>query len=390
MWQAQNCCREVDDSMIRILHTADLHLGAPLTQLGDKATLRQGDFLKTFERLLTLAIKNEVHLFIVSGDLFDHSRPESALVGKVQAGLKRLADRGIVPVIIPGTHDNVVGADAVYRRHDFPGTLVLQNPQVDDPVSLEIQGQDVYLYGFAYRSNASNHALDSMQRRQPEGLHIGLLHGSREGSPEWNHRKKDLPFTLDVIKSWGLDYVALGHYHEFDILSDEGRIYACYPGSPEGKRFGENGERYCALVTVGPQQLKIEKIVCNSRTLQDKTLDLGGCATEEDAARLIAALASDNVLLRLTLTGIVEAPLDLSRLQALLSDHFFHLELHDRTGLYDSRFARRIEEEETVRGLFVRRFRERIHHADSAERDLLEEAFREVLVRFHAFGGGEG
>lgn len=376
--------------MMRILHTADLHLGASLSQLGDKAALRQGDFLKTFERLLTLAIKNEVQLFLVSGDLFDHSRPDSALVGKVQAGLKRLADRGIVPVIIPGTHDHVVGADAVYRRYDFSGALVLQNPQVDEPISLRIQGQDVSLYGFAYRSNASNHALDSMQRRQQEGLHIGLLHGSREGSPEWNHRKKDLPFTLEHIKSWDLDYVALGHYHEFDVLSDGGRIYACYPGSPEGRRFGENGERYCVLATVEAQQVKIEKIACNSRTLLEQSLDLGGCATEDDAARLIGALGSDKVLLRLTLTGIVEAPLDLKRLQGLLSDRFFHLELLDRTGIYDSRFARRIEAEETVRGLFVRRLRERIHQADPAERDVLEEAFREVLVRFHAFGGGEG
>ncbi|KIH76778.1 DNA repair exonuclease SbcCD nuclease subunit [Geoalkalibacter ferrihydriticus] len=374
--------------MIRILHTADLHLDAPFTQLGDKVAQRQDDFLKTFERLLTLAIKNEVHLFVVAGDLFDHSRPDSALVGRVQAGLKRLADRGIVPVLIPGTHDNVIAADSVYRRHEFPGTLVLQAPSVEEPASLSVQGTQIFLYGFAYRSSVSEGALASMQRRCEEGLHIGLLHGAREGSPEWDYRKKDVPFNLPLLKGLDLDYVALGHYHEFEILADEGRIWACYPGSPEGKRFGENGPRYCVLVTVEARNARVEKLVSNTRTLEERTLDLGGCPGDAEAAAAIAALGSGDLLLRLTLTGVVEAPLDLARLRALLADEFFHLDLVDRTGLFDSRFARRIENEQTVRGLFVRRARERIGAADPEERLVLEEAFREVLVRFHAFGGG--
>ncbi|WP_429885827.1 metallophosphoesterase family protein [Geoalkalibacter halelectricus] len=374
--------------MIRILHTADLHLDAPFVQLGDKAGQRQDDFLKTFERLLTLAIKNEVHLFVVAGDLFDHSRPDSGLVGRVQAGLKRLADRGIVPVLIPGTHDNVIAPDSVYRRHEFPGALVLQEPCVEEPACIKVQGTEVFLYGFAYRSSVSEDALASLRRRGEEGLHIGLLHGAREGSPEWDYRKKDLPFNLALLKGLDLDYVALGHYHEFEVLSDEGRTWACYPGSPEGKRFGENGPRHCALVTLAPRSAKVEKLLCNTRTLDERTLDLGGCPGEAEAAAAIAALGNPDLLLRLTLTGVVEAPLDLVRLQALLGGQFFHLDLIDRTGLYDSRFARRIEDEQTVRGLFVRRARERIGAADAEERLILEEAFREVLVRFRAFGGG--
>lgn len=375
--------------MIRILHTADLHLDAPFPQLGEKAAQRQDDLLKTFERLLTLAIKNETHLFVVAGDLFDHPRPESALVGRVQAGLKRLADRGIVPVLIPGTHDNVIAPDSVYRRHEFPGALVLQGPLVEEPARLDVQGTPVFLYGFAYRSSLSEGALASMRRRADEGIHIGLLHGSREGSPEWDYRKKDLPFNLALLKELNLDYLALGHYHAFETLTDEGRLWACYPGSPEGKMFGENGPRHCALVSVAPHQAKVEKLPCNTRTLEEKSLDLSGCPGEAEAAAAIAALSAPDLLLRLTLTGVVEAPLDLARLRAFLEERFFHLDLIDRTAIFDSHFARRIEEEETVRGLFVRRARRRMAAAATAEREVLEEAFREVLVRFRAFGGGE-
>ncbi|BCR04738.1 nuclease SbcCD subunit D [Desulfuromonas versatilis] len=374
--------------MIRILHTADLHLDAPFPVLGDRQAQRREAFLKTFERLVTLAIKSEVHLFLVAGDLFDSPRPSAATVAKVQAGLKRLADRGIVPVLLPGTHDNLVGADSVYRRSEFPGAILLDRPAIEEPLALQVNGERVFLYGFAYRTFASQNALEGMARRSDEGIHIGLLHGSRQGSPEWEYRKKDLPFTVAELRHWGLDYVALGHYHGFDLIEDGGRTLACYPGSPEGKRFGENGPRCCALVRVEKGQVEVEKATVNSLVLEDRKLDLAGCETLEQAAEVICAMGRPDLLLRLRLTGIVEAPLDLAALQARCGGAFFHLEFDDRTRLFDSDFARRIAQEETVRGVFVRQLQQRMQLAGPEERAVLEEAFREVLVRFGAFGGG--
>jgi DNA repair exonuclease SbcCD nuclease subunit len=374
--------------VIKLLHTADLHLDAPFPSLDDKEALRRNDFLLTFERLLTLAIKNEVDLFLVAGDLFDSPRPSAAMVGKVQAGLKRLSDRGIVPVLLPGTHDGTVSADSVYRRTEFPGAVVLGGAVVDEPVSLSVRDSQVHLYGFAYRSFASENALSGMARRSAEGIHIGMLHGSRQGSPEWDYRKKDLPFTLPQLMGWGLDYVALGHYHGFEELKEDGRIYACYPGSPEGKRFGENGPRYCALVTLDADGAGVTRMAVNSRTLEERALDLSGCDGLESASAAISALGGPDLLLRLTLTGIVEAPLDLDALRARCGGDFFHLQFQDKTRLFDSDFARRIEGEETVRGVFVRRARRLMEEAPAEQKGLVEEAFREVLVRFGAFGGG--
>ncbi len=374
--------------MLRILHTADLHLDAQFPSLGEKALQRREDFLKTFERIVTLAIKNEVHLLLVAGDLFDSPRPSGQTLGRVQAGFKRLLDRGILPVLLPGTHDNLVSSESIYRRHAFPGAVVLDAPLVQEPVAVSVAGQQVFLYGFAYRSSVSDQALAGMQRRPGEGVHIGLLHGSRQGSPEWEYRKKDLPFTLPGLKHWGLDYVALGHYHNFELLQDGGRIWACYPGSPEGKRFGENGPRHCALVSITQGKVSVEPVAVQTRMLEEHALELAGCETSEAAVNAITALANPNLLLRLTLSGIVEAPLALDQLQGRCGGEFYHLDLVDRTRLFDSDFARRIAAEETVRGLFVRRLQARMVQAQVAERLVLEEAFREVLVRFHAFEGG--
>lgn len=375
--------------MIKLLHTADLHLDAPFPSLGEGEARRREDFLNTFDRLLTLAIKSEVHLFVVAGDLFDSPRPSAVTVSKVQVGLQRLVERGIVPVLLPGTHDGTAATDSVYRRTEFPGAVVFDSPTVEEPVVLAVGNQQVHLYGFAYRSFASDDALSGMTRRCPEGVHIGLLHGSRQGSPEWEYRKKDLPFTLPELKGWGLDYVALGHYHGYEALEEGGRVYACYPGSPEGKRFGEDGPRYCALVSVGPDRVEVEKVTVNARVLEERSLDLAGCGDLEDAVSAIRALGHPELLLRLILTGIVEAPIDLAVLHARCGGEFFHLQLQDQTRLFDSDFARRIEQEETVRGVFVRRARRLMEEVSPERQPLVEEAFREVLVRFRVFGGAD-
>lgn len=373
--------------IIRCLHTADLHLDARFPAWGEKEALRRADLLKTFERIVNLAIKKDIQLLLISGDLFDTPHPEAATVARVQNELRRLLARGITPVLLPGTHDPFAPKNSIYRRETFPG-IILSEAQLHEPVHLLVKGVNCYLYGFAYQSGKAEDLLPSMQRGDLPGFHIGLLHGSRRGSPEWNYRHKDLPFDLADLIALRLDYVALGHYHTFESFQDgRGRIVAAYPGSPEGKRFDENGARYCALVTLSAAGTEIEALAVNGRTLAAEEIDLSGVVTQEGAIAEIRRFANPDLILRLRLIGTVEIPLILPALLAACRDDFFWLELLDATRLYDSAYARRIEHEETVRGLFVRRMRRLIEESSPERRPMVEEAFREVLARFTAAGG---
>lgn len=375
-------------SLIRCLHIADLHLDARFPSLGEREVSRRADFIKTFERLITLAIKNDVQLFLIAGDLFDTPHPDAAVVAKVQSELKRLCDRGIIPVILPGTHDHLAIRDAIFRRERFPGYLLAEE-EVTAPLRIEVGGTPVHLYGFAYRTGLAAELIATMTRRDEPGLHIGLLHGSRIGSPEWNYRHKDLPFEFDQLKALQLDYIALGHYHSFELLKDEtGRVLASYPGSPEGKRFGENGPRYCSLVTITEGHAEVLPLAVQSRLLDEQDLDLTGIASLEAAIEAIARLADPELILRLRLTGTIECPLRIESLTQRVREHFFHLELIDSTRFHDSDYARRIEHEETVRGLFVRRAQARLQVTAPEQRPVVEAAIREVLARFSAHDGG--
>ena len=368
---------------IRILHTADVHLGASLGNFGDLARERQRDFERTFDRIINLAIKREADCLVVAGDLFESNSVAGDLVGRVQEGFARLAGRGIAVVLIPGTHDHAIAGTSIYRRYPFPGVHLLLDTAVCEPLRLTVRGTDVYFYGFAYSSASSGNPLPSMVRRQPDGIHVGLLHGSLKGSPEWEMRLKDLPFSPADLAALRLDYVALGHYHSHAVVEYEGRPIACYPGSPEGKKFGENGPRYAVLAEVEPGKVMMEKLAVQSRMLLESEVDCSLYASPDALPDALARLAAPDIIARIRLSGVVEELLDLANLSGRVQGRFAWLELVDATDLFDSGYVKRLAREDSIRGMFVRKIEERIARAaDPTERAQCREALKLVFKRF--------
>ena len=374
---------------IRLLHTADLHLASPLKSFGELAQERRRDFLRTFDRIITLAIKREVDGLLVAGDLFDSNDVDAETVGRVQDGFARLEGRGIRVVLIPGTHDNVVSAESVYARYPFASAHILKEPVVTEPLRLEIRGTAVWFYGFAYRTDRSQEALASLRRRTEDGIHVGLLHGSLKGSTEWEMRRKDIPFSTPELAALGLDYIALGHYHAVACLEEGGRTIACYPGSPEGKRFGENGPRHVLIVEVGQGKVLVEKVQVQSKIMDELSVDASIFAEPGALEGELVRLASPELIARVRITGTVEEPLDTANLAGRLQGKFAWLELLDETDLYDSDHVKRMEREDSIRGLFIRKIHQRFAQAGSdGEREILRDALKLVMGRFSR-GGGE-
>jgi DNA repair exonuclease SbcCD nuclease subunit len=254
---------------------------------------------------------------------------------------------------------------------------------VTEPLLLEIRGMAVHFYGFAYRTDRSREALESLRRREGGGIHVGLLHGSLKGSPEWEMRKKDIPFTTAELAALKLDYIALGHYHNLGCLEDQGRVVACYPGSPEGKKFGENGERHVLIVEVGEGSAVVEKVSVQTRIVDELTVDASLFPEAGALEGELARLASTDLIARIRLAGTVEDPLDTANLAGRLQGKYAWLELVDETDLYDSDHVKRMEREDSIRGLFIRKVHDRFSRAESdAERELCREALKLVMGRF--------
>src|SRR5512135_918335 len=105
--------------MLRVLHTADVHLGARHADLGDQAAAQRERQFAAFRASVDLAIAEKVDLVLIAGDLFDSNVQPRRSVERVAAELKRLVDARIRTVLIPGTHD-VYDKASIYRAYDLP------------------------------------------------------------------------------------------------------------------------------------------------------------------------------------------------------------------------------------------------------------------------------
>jgi exonuclease SbcD len=104
--------------MLRIIHTADVHLGARHDDLGEQAAAQRERQFAAFKATVDLALTEKVDAFLIAGDLFDSNVQPRRSVERVAAELKRLADARIRTVIIPGTHDCYDRA-SIYRAYDL-------------------------------------------------------------------------------------------------------------------------------------------------------------------------------------------------------------------------------------------------------------------------------
>ena len=88
---------------MRILHTADWHVGKSLGRID-----RTHEFEQVFDELVALARDQRVDLVIVAGDLLDRAIAPFDAISLVLDALRRLADAAGAVVAIVGNHDSAV------------------------------------------------------------------------------------------------------------------------------------------------------------------------------------------------------------------------------------------------------------------------------------------
>ena len=387
---------------MKILHLADLHIGyCPGFLRPDKSRVRSDDFKSAFERAIDYALKpeNSIKAVIIAGDLFDSPAPDEAVRGFARAQLGRLSTASIPVLIIPGTHDTIALPESVYRKEFFPSNVhILAAPFSSVPLELVLNGEKFYFYWLAYEPGEKRTVgefLASVKANLPrDGYRVFIAHASLRGSPEWGMRRKDLPVSMEELLSSGMHYVALGHYHDF-FESREGssppvasgqeealrgeprrseaqlgeiqpgafpstRTKAVYPGTLEGKAFGENGTRYLVVANFEDGRVRIEKLPFNKRVLEEKVMSLDSepVSSEEELLKRLESMGNQNLLLKLTLTGNPDFMVRSDFLAQALADRFFYIEIDDATSVLSSLPVEEIMHERTIRGMFVRKLKE--------------------------------
>ncbi len=374
--------------MLRILHLADLHLGwEPVYLPGEKNKLRRRERDQLLEKAVDYALspQNNIQAVLIVGDLFEHYRPEGALVAPAMEQIARLSKAGMLVVTVPGNHDEITYRESVYRQRgdNWPGYLV-RNPMPALSFSGEVKGAGVHIYSLAYTGGVTRPgSIESFPRSDAPGIHIGAFHGSLD----WEGlADRSLPLASSLLAGAGYDYIALGHYHRY-MEKKVGSGVAVYPGAVEFKSFNDPGTGSLIIAEYSAASFKIETAPLTVRRHQFLELDLTAFAGPEELRRACLQLADPEIMVRLNLTGTPCFPVNAEMLTAELEGYFFHLEIENSAHFFAQSFLDSIALEPTVRGVYLRRIREKQKEAvTEREQKVLEQA---LLKGLFALEGGD-
>jgi len=96
---------------IRILHTADNHIGLSFQRLPERVRERLlEERFAALGRVVDLANARKAHFLVVAGDLFDKLTVSSAQVGRTVDLLKRFEGNAVL--VLAGNHDYCEGPDS--------------------------------------------------------------------------------------------------------------------------------------------------------------------------------------------------------------------------------------------------------------------------------------
>ncbi len=291
--------------MIRFLHSADWQLGARFRQFGSRGVALREARLATLKRALALAEERAVDAFLIAGDLFEDNQVGESLAAAV---VELFRGHPAAPIfLLPGNHDPFTGPDSVWQRKAFlnaPAHVhVLAQAGVTD------LGGGAFLLASPLHQKLSttdpSRKLDELAACVPAGaIKIGITHGAL--AIEGKHQPNDFPIALDAASRAGLDYLALGHWHNWLADIDGGRIVM--PGTPEPDQFSNDACGRVALVEIDApgSAPRVEPVPV--ATLAWKALTFDFLAAEASRAGLeqsLTALGSnaDRTVLRVTLTG---------------------------------------------------------------------------------------
>ncbi len=359
--------------MIKIMHTADVHLDSPFSSLNPRrAEIRRSELRAAFTSMMTYAKMNNTDLLLISGDLFDGEYVTRETVSLLCREFENYKN----PVFIAtGNHDPAL-PKSIWTKDIFPDNVrIFASPEVE---SYDIDGLGVTVYGYGFNEKAMESSpIDGLCVEDKNRVNLLLAHCDML-SPT----SSTCPTTPDMLDFFGADYSALGHIHNPPEIGHDGRW--CYPGCLEGRSFDECGPKGACIVEINKRgtdsDITIKRVRFSKKRYERGEVDVTGCESSADVKERIRAFVQksrlgEDALLSLRLKGFVSPNLLLDT-EELTEDScgLFMLRLED--GTKPEINASLLEHDLSLRGEVYRTLLPMLNSSDDREREVAERALR--------------
>ena len=240
---------------VRILHTSDWHLGRSFHRVD--MLVHQAAFV---DHLVDVVRTDAVDAVVVSGDVYDRALPSVDTVALLDDAIARLRDAGAVVLLTSGNHDSAVRLGFASRVLEQAGVHVRTRlADLARPVLLHDEHGSVLLYGLPYlepvlaaddlacaqRNHVSvlSAAMDRVRHdlaQRPTGTRSLVAAHAFVVGGQVSDSERDISVggvgSVPAEVFSGVDYVALGHLHGRQRISETVR----YSGSPLPYSFSEH------------------------------------------------------------------------------------------------------------------------------------------------------
>lgn len=367
---------------VKILHCADIHIGAAESFLGAYAAQRRYETLLTFERIINTAAAEGVRIIAAAGDIFDSNGVEDDFV---KAVFEKIASVPEIKVVFSAGNHDPLSADSPFKTRSLPQNLFVLGAKDDcvafDDLRVRVYGrsfEDVYLKGEERFSIAP-----------PDDGYINLmvLHGELRSDLNSNYNS----VTAGFISQSGMDYIALGHVHKRTEPHKIGNTYYAYCGCPEGQGFDETDEKGVYIGEIGKGLCELRFVPISKRRHICEKIDVTGLNSSAEISAAVLKLLKEKYgvefgenLYKIELTGSIKDDfnLNLTEILSRVSDEVYFAKIKDRTEL--SVDTEKLAGEISLKGLFVKNMLEKIKNATEEERGELENALKLGLRAFCA------
>ena len=300
---------------MKIIHCADLHLDSKMTSnlSKEQAKERKMEILRTYSRMIEYAKNNDVKAIIIAGDLFDTRNVSATARNLVKDSITSNPD--IDFYYLKGNHDS---DNFISKLDEIPENLKLFSNQWTS-----------YSYG-----NITITGLEIDKSNQASMYNSLVLDNDNYNVVTLHGQLGDEISTGD-LKNKGIDYLALGHVHEYQSGQLDNRGMYCYSGCLEGRGFDECGQKGFVYVDV-----------------------TGAMTTQDVAVKMEKAISdseySSRSMVKFVLVGEVDVDCEINTdfLKDMFEEYFYYEKVYDETRLLIN--YSEYEKDASLKGEFIR------------------------------------
>ncbi len=257
---------------MKILHTADTHLGFAAYRKANKEGINQReiDVYNAFEKFVDYVIKEKPDLILHAGDLFDSVRPNNRAITFAIKQFVRLSEENIPVVMISGNHEHpkLKETGHIFSIFDHIKNIYPIYDEKYEKLDFKIDNKKVTIHAIPQCNSKQlfDKELKKLKKEKNSDYNIFIAHGSVTGMQEFTMNEFNELVIPARILSRDFDYIGLGHFHRHSKLADN----SFYSGSIERLTFAEAEEKKGFLkINLTKEGLKHKFIEIETRPMID-------------------------------------------------------------------------------------------------------------------------